>query len=74
MKLNIDRAFALKFANTGEELLQEFAKQEWPDSNDEAIRQNLKRLLSGRTDVKASTVRRICDMTGVDANFLFDLE
>jgi len=53
---------------------QDVAKMLWPDSQVEAQRLNMSKLVNGVTRrVDVPMILRICEKLGVDANFLFGM-
>ena len=73
-RLKIDEAIAQAMLN-GKKLKKiDIAAKLWPNSSIPTRRQNMANLCTGKTEkITTEMVAIICEMTGVDANFLLGL-
>ena len=56
-------------------LMRDIAEVLWPESSTAVRQVNMSRLVTGKLKyIKIDWIRIICDMTGVDANFLFKIK
>lgn len=70
-RLKIDEAIARAMLNGKKMKKIEIAARLWPDSSNPTRRQNMANLCTGKTkQITTEMVAIICEMTGVDANFL----
>ncbi len=69
--LRIGEALAYYTSQTGKKIDVELSVTLWPYCDIKTKRANLWRLKTGRTQPNPSQVYTICQMTGVDPNFLY---
>lgn len=73
--LRIREALADYYLRTGKIMRQQkLAEHLWPNSSKEVRHVNMSRLIHGKTrQMETTVVEIICDVTGVDANFLYGI-
>lgn len=72
-KLRINEAIAFATMNGKKITKTAIAARIWPESSPLSRRQNMANLCTGKTDkINSRWVEIICEMTGCDANFLFN--
>lgn len=71
VQLRISAACAYYESQHGKKIDKELAAELWPSSKPDTRKVNLSNLKSGRTRPNPEQISIICDMTGVDPNFIY---
>lgn len=75
MKIKINEAIAFATMNGKKITKTAIAARIWPTSAPLTRRANMTNLCTGKTDkINPEWISIICEMTGCDANFLFDIK
>ena len=74
-KIKVNEAIAQAMVNGKKVWKKQLAAKLWPNSSELTQMANMTNLCAGKTKmIPAEWVQIICDETGCDANFLFDIK
>ncbi len=75
MNIRIKEAIRFALMSGNDVSIMDIAKVLWPDSKETTQRVNISKLLNGKTKTYSlEWIKTICEITGTDANFLFNVK